>query len=156
MPQAMSFMLTKDQMRRRRKDVTRRTKWARIKVGKIFQAVEKCQGLKKGEKQVKISLIRIKAFTFERVDAITQEEVLREGFEKMTPADFINFFCQHNKCGPAEKIARVEFEFPCIECESWRVMQDSPLRGVCNDCGAAWDWRTPEEIALVEGAPAFV
>jgi hypothetical protein len=29
----------------------------------------------------------------------------------------------------------------CKKCQSDRVMADGPLRGVCNDCGYAWDNR---------------
>lgn len=30
----------------------------------------------------------------------------------------------------------------CPQCQSEQVMSDTPLRGVCNDCGWAWDNRT--------------
>lgn len=29
----------------------------------------------------------------------------------------------------------------CPECQSYSVMSDTPLRGVCNACGFAWDNR---------------
>lgn len=48
----MSFMLTKEQVLNQTKDVTRRNGWAFLKPGDLIQPVEKCMGLKKGEKQV--------------------------------------------------------------------------------------------------------
>ena len=50
----MSFSLTTEQIRNRTKDVTRRLGWKNLKPGEHFRAVEKCQGLKKGEHIVKL------------------------------------------------------------------------------------------------------
>lgn len=54
MPRNMSFMLTKEQYRNKTKFVTRRLGWAFIRISEICNGVEKAQGLKKGEKIVKM------------------------------------------------------------------------------------------------------
>jgi hypothetical protein len=55
----MSFSLTTQAMYAETKDVTLRLGWDLLKTGDIVQAVEKCQGLKKGEHVKKIYLIKI-------------------------------------------------------------------------------------------------
>ena len=65
----MSFALTVEPMRQHLKGVTRRYGWDDIKVGDLLQAVEKCQGLKKGEHVKKLDIIRV---TAERWEPLTQ------------------------------------------------------------------------------------
>src|ERR1035437_2744663 len=56
----ISFTLTTAAVRERRKTVTRRLGWTdKLKPGDILQAVEKAQGLKKGEHVKPICLIRV-------------------------------------------------------------------------------------------------
>lgn len=105
MPRRMAFSKTIPQMRARTKDVTRRLGWADIEVGDVIIAIEKGQGLKKGECQVAIGRIRIVDVRIERLDAITPEDVEREGFPGMSPADFVRMFGK-----PGDSIvSRIEF-----------------------------------------------
>jgi|GEM_PF-324283 len=113
MPRGMSFLLTQQQMRDETKDVTRRTGWGFLKPGDIVNAMEKCQGLKKGEKQVLIYPIKIISIRSEPLFSITQEECIREGFPDLTPIEFVEMFCKANKangCTPTTSVNRIEFK----------------------------------------------
>jgi hypothetical protein len=107
----MSFMLTTQQVKDGTKTVTRRNGWAHLKPGEVFQGVEKCQGLKKGEKLVKLRLCRCVSNRREPLNAITAEDCSREGFPEMTPADFVAFYAAHNKCEPDAMVSRIEFGY---------------------------------------------
>jgi hypothetical protein len=108
----MSFALTTEQVRNRTKTVTRRLGSRTAKVGELRQPVVKGMGLKKGEKVTKINgPICFTDVRPEPVDAITPEDVVREGFPGMTPAEFIEFFCRHNRCPPSTVVTRIEFTY---------------------------------------------
>jgi hypothetical protein len=110
----MSFMLTKAQMRNQTKTVTRRLGWNNLKVSEIVQAVEKCQGLKKGEKIKPICQIRIIDMRSEELASITRRDCIKEGFPEHTPAEFTRMFCAtHKKCTPETLVTRIEFEYLC-------------------------------------------
>ena len=109
MPRGMSFWLTQQQMRDGIKDVTRRLGWKFLKPGDIVNAIEKCQGLKKGQKQVLIYQLQIISTRSEVLLTITQEECVREGFPNLTPIEFVDMFCKANGCLPTEEINRIEF-----------------------------------------------
>lgn len=114
MPRNMSFALTTPQMRDRSKTVTRRTGWRFLKEGEIVCAVEKGQGLKRGEKVVRIGLIRILDVRPERLDVMLDRgrtECAAEGFPGRSPASFVAMFCRtHKGCGPGTVVTRIEFE----------------------------------------------
>lgn len=114
MPRNMSFMLTTEQMYNKTKTVTRRLGWAFLKPGDIIQAVEKCQGLKKGQKIKKICLIRIVSTWNEPLYEIywRKGEMEKEGFPKMQPEEFVKMFQKANKKIPSScDVNRIEFEF---------------------------------------------
>lgn len=109
----ISFSLTTAQMYSKTKDVTRRTGnfWSKLKPGDILTAVEKSQGLKRSEKVKVIGKIQIVSVTKETLESITPQEVLREGFENMTPREFVIFFCaSHTNCLPHTLVNRIEFK----------------------------------------------
>ena len=91
-------MLTTTQMVNKTKTKTRRLGWWNLKPGEILDAVEKGQGLKKGEKMRHIGPIQEVEHHLEPLNAITQADVIAEGFPEMTPAQFIEMFCRANKC----------------------------------------------------------
>lgn len=115
----ISFSLTKAQILNRTKHVTRRLGWQKLRPGTILTAVEKGQGLKKGEHPVVLAKIRVRSVRREPLSKmITAEdgaygvgEVYREGFPKMTPVEFVDMFCAHNKCRPTVVITRIEFDY---------------------------------------------
>ena len=110
-------MLTKEQYRNKTKFVTRRLRWGFTKVGDIYNGVEKALGLKKGEKMVKMGQHMITGHRWERLDLMLTkpeygaQEVILEGFPDMTPQEFVNMFCQHNRCAPEELVNRIRFEY---------------------------------------------
>ena len=107
----MSFSETKAQMYARTKTVTRRLGWRFLKPGDIVQAVEKSQGLKKGEKITPICRIRVVAVRREKLQHITMADVIREGFSMLTKGEFVSMFCNLNRCLPDTVINRIEFEY---------------------------------------------
>lgn len=108
----MSFALTTDQMRRRKKFVTRRLGWWFLKPGDQVMAVEKSQGLKKGERVKRITPIRIVSTREEPLEFITRQDVDLEGFPEMSIIDFITHFCaSHHGCTSRTVVNRIEFEF---------------------------------------------
>lgn len=108
----MSFALTKDQILDRTKTVTRRLGWAFLKPGDLIRPVEKCMGLKKGEKVRKFGdPIRIVSVNRESLWNITCSDVRKEGFTDLTPYRFVIMFGQHMKCGYRTEVTRIEFEY---------------------------------------------
>lgn len=105
----MSFFLTKRQFLDGSKTQTRRLGWTSLRVGEVFLGVEKCQGLRKGQRQVELGARRVIGTRRERLDAITREDVIAEGFPDMTPAQFVELFCAANKCTPETIVTRIEF-----------------------------------------------
>ena len=111
MPRNMSFALTTEQFRNRTKTVTRRFGWAFIKPGDVVCGVEKAMGLKKGEKIKRLGLIRIVSVRTEPLNAITRDDVTREGFPEWDPEHFIYMICSHYGCARESLINRIEFEY---------------------------------------------
>ena len=122
MPRHMSFSMTTEAVRNREKTVTRRLGWDFLKPGDVLWAVEKGMGLKKGEKVKKICLIRVVNTEWESVGSMTDvdpitgycrgwDEVQREGFPELTPLEFVEMFCQANRCHEDDPVNRIEFEY---------------------------------------------
>lgn len=108
----MSFSLTTPQFKARTKTITRRLGWKFAGVGDVYCAIEKGQGLKKGEKVVRLGLLRIISKRFEPVNALTRyAECIGEGFPELSPTQFVKMFCKHNGCEPDRIITRLEFEY---------------------------------------------
>lgn len=126
MPRAMSFALTKEQIRNRTKTVTRRLGWQSLKPGDLIIAVEKVRGLKKGDKLKKIGLLRcIKNDAVQlNGSSLTAEDVDREGFPGGDPIDFAEMFCRNMKCDRDVMVQRIEFEY-VDEKESQRCLPET-------------------------------
>lgn len=111
MPRNISFAMTTQQIKDRTKTVTRRYGWLFLKGGEILNGVEKAMGLKKGEKINRLCQIRVISVREEPLQAITQEDVIKEGFPHWTPAEFIQMIVDHYDKDPSELINRIEFEY---------------------------------------------
>jgi len=111
MPRNISFAMTTEQIQNRSKDVTRRFGWWFLKEGDRLNGVKKSMGLKKGEKIERLCLIEVVSVRKEPLDAITQEDVIREGFPDWTPQDFIDFLVKHYSCDPDKPVNRIEFRY---------------------------------------------
>jgi len=116
-PRNISFFMTTEQVRNKTKDVTRRLGWLFLKPGDVLNACVKCQGLKKGEKIERICQVKVVSVRSEPLDAITPDDVRREGFPDMSVSQFISFFCDGHKGPNGEKIDggyyvnRIVFEY---------------------------------------------
>lgn len=106
----MSFSMTTQQMYDGTKSVTRRLGWWTLKPGDVLMAVEKCQGLKRGEHVVKIYPIEIVSVESQELWWINKPECKREGFPELSPVEFVDMFCEHNKCEPFAEVNRIEFK----------------------------------------------
>jgi hypothetical protein len=121
----LSFIYTLDSFTDGTKDVTRRI-WKKqwVKAGDHMMAVEKAQGLKKGEKIHRLGEIEILNISPECLDEIIRlpsranndyeafhgrPETAREGFPKLKPEGFVKFFCKVNNCKPEQTVYRIVF-----------------------------------------------
>lgn len=106
----ISFALTTEQFLDGSKTVTRRIGWMNLKAGDVLCAVEKSQGLKKGETVKKLGTIRVEDVRREALHEISAGDCIREGFPECRPASFVAMFCGHNGCTPETLVTRIEFE----------------------------------------------
>lgn len=107
----MSFAMTTEKMRDRSKTVTRRFGWWFLRPGDEVRAVEKAMGLRKGQKIRPICVIRVVSTRPEPLSAITQEDVIAEGFPEWTPEQFVQMLVKHYRVDPDETVNRIEFEY---------------------------------------------
>ena len=80
---------------------------------RLIQPVNKVMGMKKGEHPEPIGgPIRIVSVSRDPLNAITPQDVYREGFPQMTREQFIAMFTRtHRGCRVATVVTRIEFEF---------------------------------------------
>lgn len=120
MPRNISFALTTEQFLDGSKDVTRRMGWLMLvgKAGVELQGCRKCMGLKPGEKLERLRRIETVDVRREKLSRMIDEpsygleEVRREGFPGMDPADFVEMFCaSHDGCTPDAEVTRIEYRY---------------------------------------------
>ena len=113
----ISFSMTTEAVRRHEKTVTRRLGWWTLQPGEVLQAVEKAQGLKRGEHVKPICLIRVVSVIEEplwSIRAYGPLDVIREGFPTLTIVEFIDMFIRaHRRDGicPTTLVNRIGFEY---------------------------------------------
>jgi len=110
MTRNISFALTTPQFLDGSKTVTRRLGWKFAKAGDVLCAIEKGQGLKKGETVKCLGLIRVVSARREPLHSIFLSDVRKEGFPNWCRDQFIHFFCKANGCEPHTEVTRIEFE----------------------------------------------
>ncbi len=103
--------MTTEQIKNKTKDITRRFGWWFLKPGDRVCAVEKGQGLKKGEKINRLKVIEIVSTRAEPLNAITKADCIREGFPEMTPVEFINMMIIYYGIKPDKIVNRIEFKY---------------------------------------------
>jgi hypothetical protein len=116
----MSFSMTTEAVRRGEKFVTRRLAWWNLEPGEVLMAVEKSQGLKKGEHVVRIRPIIAVSVRAEKLDTLRDRsvypdpelEMAMEGFPGMSVRDFITMFCRGNGIGENMVINRIVLAYP--------------------------------------------
>ncbi len=118
MSRLMSVALTEDAVRARRKTVTRRLGWWQDKHGRrILQPGDrltlcrKVMGRKAGEPLVRLTDVEVVDVRREPLNAITQDDVAREGFADVSPAWFVDFFTTSMRCTPDTEVTRIEWRY---------------------------------------------
>ena len=111
MPRLMSFAMTAEQFIDESKTVTRRFGWKFLKPGDVIMGVVKSMGLKKGEKVKSLGMIKIISVRQEPLNAITQNDVIKEGFPDWYPKQFIQMMVDHYKIDPCSMVNRIEFKY---------------------------------------------
>lgn len=113
----MSFALTKEQIIKRRKYVTRRLGWDFLQPGDQIQAVTKGMGLKKGEQVERLAVLRVESVRRERLSRMVYDrdygkiEAIIEGFPEMTGEEFVQMFCEHMQVAPDYAPNRIQFTY---------------------------------------------
>ncbi|MEM6328234.1 MAG: hypothetical protein AAF791_14055 [Bacteroidota bacterium] len=118
----IAFSLTTPQFRDRTKTVTRRNGWLWLveqnptpEAPVPLMGIVKGMGLKRGERVERLGPIAVTSATRETLrrmlddEAYGRSEVVREGFPHLTPAEFVAFYCRHNRITPDVEVTRIEF-----------------------------------------------
>lgn len=117
MPRNMSFSLTTAQFRARTKHITRRDGWLNLKEGDVVIGVEKCMGLKKGERVVSLCPIRVTDVRREPLSLLIADpdygrsEAVLEGFPHLTGEQFAEFYIACNGGDIDTPRTRIAFEY---------------------------------------------
>lgn len=113
MARLMSVALTVAQVRDRSKTVTRRDGWRMLGPGDELTLCPKVRGRRKGEPLERIVTVTVVSVRRERLDAVTGADVAAEGFPRMSPQEFISFFCgTHRGVRPDSVVTRIEWRYP--------------------------------------------
>lgn len=123
----ISFSMTEQAIRERRKFVTRRLGWKDLKPGTPLVAVNKRMGLRRGEHPERLATIVVLGVRRERLDAITADDVRLEGFPEMSPAEFVLRFCRAMRVDPDQEVTRIEFDYAASPTQL-RLLQWKGLR----------------------------
>lgn len=109
----ISFAKTKRQFKDRSKDVTRRIGWLFAKPGMRLLGVSKVMGFKPGEVAEEFGVIEVVSVRREPLNAITKEDVAREGFPGKSPEWFVDMFMREIKNAkmPHMTVTRIEFRY---------------------------------------------
>ena len=86
------------------KTVTRRMGWAGLRAGTRLEAVD---NYRKASPRI-LGVLEVLNVRRERVDAITDDDVAREGFA-MSSAEFVRMYCEAFRCEPGTCVTRIEF-----------------------------------------------
>jgi len=104
----MSVTYTEAAVRDRRKFVTRRKGWRDLKPG---TRITLCQRLRVSP-IVRIVDVEVISVRREQLDQITADDVAREGFPEMSPAEFIDtFFVRAQNMRPTDEVTRIEWRY---------------------------------------------
>lgn len=68
-------------------------------------------GFRKGDQIKSLGMIRIISTRPEPLNAISSDDVAREGFPHWTPEQFVNMIVKHYGVSPSAKVNRIEFEY---------------------------------------------
>jgi hypothetical protein len=112
MARLMSVAFTEDAVRDRTKTVTRRKGWKFLRPSDRLTLCRKVMGRKPGEPLVRIVDVEVLHVRREPLAAISAEEVCKEGFLGMSPAEFIRrFFVDAQGMSPDDIVTRIEWAY---------------------------------------------
>lgn len=122
MARLMSVAFTEQAVRDRSKTVTRRKGWWRNKYGEPLLApgdrltlCRKVMGRRRAdgtvEPLVRIAEVEVVSVRRERLDAITDDDVAREGFPTASALWFVDMFCEAMRCQPGTEVTRIEWTY---------------------------------------------
>lgn len=109
----ISFALTQQPYQDGTKTVTRRLGWLTLQPGTHLMGVDKIMGFPKGHRGGGKALGELVVLDVrrERLDAITDDEVIREGFPGRDSAWFVAMFCREmRRAKPDTMVTRIEFK----------------------------------------------
>lgn len=147
----MSVALTTDQVRARQKTVTRRAGWEMLKPGDLVTLCPKVRGRRTGEPLERIVTVEVVSTRRERLNSITAEDVIAEGFPDMTPAEFVDFFAAtHRGVTPSSEVTRIEWTYPreCRACGCTDYAACETLLGPC-----AWQLTYDDQTGICTACP---
>ena len=113
----ISFAKTTEQVRLKRKTVTRRVGWKFLRAGVLLQPIVKGQGIPKGGQVEKIgapirvvSVLRqpLSLLLSDACDGYARTEMIKEGFPGMDPREFLDTYFE---CRGRTYVTRIEFEY---------------------------------------------
>ena len=103
--------MTVEQIKNRTKTVTRRFGWWFLNPGDKVQAVEKSQGLKKGEKVKKLAVLEVVSVRTEKAWDMPESDCAKEGFPDLTKGEFLQMLYKLNREPYNYNVNRIEFKY---------------------------------------------
>lgn len=155
MPRLMSVALTEQAVVERRKTVTRRLGWYKIKPGDRLQLVRKSMGRRRADGTVdplvRLALVEVVATEVVRLDGprLDDVDVAAEGFAGWTPAQFVEMFTTAMRCVAHHPVNRIEWRYldVCPRCGHRLSLQSIPLAlACCPRCGTGYELDTLEML----------
>lgn len=107
----MSVSFTEPAVVERRKTVTRRLGWKFLKPGDRLTLCRKVMGRKKSEPLVRLAEVEVIDVRRERLDAITDNDVILEGFPGWKHYDFVLFFIRQFGITHDTEVTRIEWRY---------------------------------------------
>ena len=111
----MSVTLTEAAVLDRSKTVTRRLGWRMLTVGTKITLCRKVMGRRRADGTVdplvRLAQVEVVAVGQEPLDAITNEDVHREGFPGKDREWFLDFFTHHMRCNADDEVTRIEWSY---------------------------------------------
>lgn len=121
MSRLMSVTLTEAAVVARQKTVTRRLGWEYLEPGDRLTLCRKVQGRRRKdgtvEPLVRLAEVEVVSVRRERLNAIRNDDVAREGFEtdpndpRAPSEQFVSFFVKNMRCWHGEEVTRIEWRY---------------------------------------------
>lgn len=113
MSRLMSVSHTTDAVIERRKTVTRRLGWTFLKPGDRLTLCRQVMGRRKGEPLERLAEVEVVSVRREPLDAITAEDVEREGVTQWSkdPFSWMLEYAATFGCGYTDEVTRIEWRY---------------------------------------------